>query len=229
MKTLIKWFAWLYLSMVAAIAGGPPCWDDVPPAVKYQHRHVVAGNVGLFTPWDKNETHSLHLDGLHVSAKLNDVASGEMVELSVTNCSPSTVQIVPNTYDLVVNVPSAQPPLMRIDPTKIQRTNRTTYPPLRSATLEYGRVGTYFLFFAPDTQHPQIGHDITLSVAIGQWEFDFPFRKKREHYSGTEAERCVRAPHLSLELICRSIISMRCHPHSSKKSRGGAVANPAIS
>src|SRR5258708_5271006 len=44
-------------------------------------------------------------DGMHISAKLTDVSSGEMIELSITNCSPSTVQIVPNAYDLVVNRP----------------------------------------------------------------------------------------------------------------------------
>lgn len=131
-------------------------------------------------PSDKNETHSLDVDGLHVSAKLADVLFGEMVELSVTNCSPSTVQILANTYDLVVNGPGTPRPLMRIDPTKIQRNTRGTYPPLRAETLEYGRIGTFFLFFAPDTYYPQIDHDITLGVVIGKWEFDFPFRRKRE-------------------------------------------------
>ncbi len=131
-------------------------------------------------PWDKNETHSLHVDGLHVSAKLTEVPSGEMVELSVTNCSPSTVQIVPSTYDLVVNGPGAPQPLIRIDPTKIQRNTPGTYPPLRAQTLEYGRIGGFVLFFAPDTYYPQIEHDITLSVVIGRWEVDFPFRMKRE-------------------------------------------------
>jgi hypothetical protein len=97
------------------VYAGPPCWDDVSRAVKYQSRHVVAGNVGLFMPSDKNETHSLHVDGLHVSAKLTEISFGEMVELSVTNCSPSTVQIVRNTYDLVVNGPGATAPIADVD------------------------------------------------------------------------------------------------------------------
>jgi hypothetical protein len=179
MRKAVAWSFSLFSGALFVYAG-PPCWDDISPAVKYQNRHVVAGNVGLFVPSDTNETHSLHVDGLHVSAKLADVPSGEMVELSVTNCSPSTVQIVPNAYDLVVNGPGAPRPLMRIDPTKIQRNTRGAYPPLRAQTLEYGRIGTFFLFFAPDTYYPQIEHDITLGVVIGQWEFDFPFRRKRE-------------------------------------------------
>jgi hypothetical protein len=179
-KTFLKLLACAYLSRAAAIAGGPPCWDDVSPAVKYQDRHVVAENVGLFMPGDKNETHSLHVDGLHISAKLTDVSSGEMIELSVTNCTASTVQIVPNSYDLVVNGPGAPHPLIRIDPTKIQRNKWGAYPPLRAETLEYGRIGTFFLFFAPDTYYPQTEHDVTLDVVIGQWEFEFPFRKKRD-------------------------------------------------
>jgi hypothetical protein len=95
MRKAVAWSFSLFSGALFVYAG-PPCWDDISPAVKYQNRHVVAGNVGLFVPSDTNETHSLHVDGLHVSAKLADVPSGEMVELSVTNCSPSTVQIVPN-------------------------------------------------------------------------------------------------------------------------------------
>lgn len=172
-------FACICLSMATAIAGGRPCWDDVAPSIKYQNRHIVAGNVGLFAPWDKNETHSLDVDGMHVSAKLTEVPSGEMVELTVTNCSSTAIQLVPAAYDLVVTDQKPHP-LAKIDPTKIKRNTDGMYPPLRTETLEYGQIGVYFLFFEPDAYYYQnIDHTITLSVLIGHWEFNFPFQRKR--------------------------------------------------
>lgn len=126
MKAILQLVAGLYLCAAEGI-GGPPCWDTVSPAVKYQNRHLVSGNVGRYLPGDKNETHSLDLDGLHLAVKLAQVPSGETVELTITNCSSSAIQIIPNSFDLAVNGPAQPQRLMHLDPTGVQHNNRTTY------------------------------------------------------------------------------------------------------
>ena len=181
MKTLFKLLCACCFITVPVVAGGRPCWDEVSPAVKYKNRHLVSGDVSQFMPGDKEETHFLSADGLNVSAKLMQVSAALMVEVVVTNCSTTSVQISPKSYELLVIGPGGSHTdkiLARLDPTQFQHNNRAAYRALQPETLEYGRVGTYFLLFAPDTYFPKIEHALSLRVPIAQWKFVFPFKSR---------------------------------------------------
>src|SRR5690348_6723905 len=139
-----------------AVASGPPCWDDVPPANKYAQRHIVNGNGS-----------QLSADGLIISTKRSETEQAILIEVTVTNCGTNTVELSPTTYDLVVLGPDSDKRLPRLDPTQFRRSRTMTYPGQHSDTLPYGRVGTYFLFFAPDTYYSEMDHQERLSVVTG--------------------------------------------------------------
>jgi hypothetical protein len=158
-----------------AFAGGRPCWDDVPPAVKYKNQHVITNDVAQ-PPW----THSVSVDGLQVLATLTEVPSGILVELMVMNCSSTSVQVSPSSFDLVVNGPSGDKVLTHLDPTHFHHSNGRAYLPLRpTETLQYGQSGTYQVFFAPDSSFANGQHTISFNVGVGPWKFTLIFRQKR--------------------------------------------------
>lgn len=155
---------------VPAMAGGRPCWDDVPPSQKFAKHHVVSGSGG-----------QLSADGLDVSAKRTETERGILIELVVTNCSANIVEVLPNTFELMAlgTEPQNDKRLTHLDPTQFQRTPISTYPALHPETLPYGRIGFYYLFFAPDTYFPNFDHNERLAVLVGQWQLEFYFPKKR--------------------------------------------------
>ena len=144
-----------------AFAGGPPRWDEIPPAQKYAKRHIVSGS----------QT-QLSVDGLTVSAQRNQLSEAIMIEISVTNCTAGTIQVTPASYDLVFNRGAQDVRLAHLDSTRFPSNVRKPYPPLRSESLPYERVGMYHLFFAPD-RYTAAEHSQRLTVTIDQWQLDF--------------------------------------------------------
>ena len=176
----MRYIRWIYVGLLLLIGtrgfcvaskAEAPCWDEIAPAKKFAQHHVVTGSAT-----------QLSADGIHIDTKRTETANGILIELTVTNCSANAVEIVPNTYELVVlgpGGPANDKRLARLDPTQFQRFKNRAYPALRPETLEYGRIGVYFLFFTPDTYYPQMDHNEQLKVLIGQWQFEFYFPKRR--------------------------------------------------
>jgi hypothetical protein len=170
MPKLLGGFCCCCLLSSIAIAGGRPCWDDVPPAVKYKNQHVITGNDAV-PPW----THSLNFDGLQVLAKLTKVPSGILVEVMVMNCSSMSIHVYPNTFDLTAVEPNNDKILTHLDPTRFRHPNGNAYLPLRDGILQYGQSETYQLFFAPDSDFANVAHRLSCGVGNGQWRFVFYF------------------------------------------------------
>jgi hypothetical protein len=174
LRSPLTMFAAIILLDAFAVASGPPCWDDVPPAKKYGQHHIVNGS-----------NSQLSADGLIVSTKESESGDGTiLVELTVTNCGANAVEVLPNKYDLEVlgpGGPENDKRLARLDPAQFHHPNNHARfaPPLHPELLEYGRIGTYLMFFAPDTYYDRMDHSERLSVVIGEWQFDFYFQKKR--------------------------------------------------
>jgi hypothetical protein len=165
----------LIMLNAVALASGPPCWDDNPPTNKYSQRHVVSGN-----------DNRLSADGLTVSTQKSETDKAIIVQVTVTNCSAGTVEVVPAAYDLIAvgpGGPENDKRLVHLDPTQFPLPNnpRRAAPALRPDKLEYGRIGLYMLVFAPDTYYPARDHSERLPVVIGKWQFDFYFQKKGTH------------------------------------------------
>ena len=175
----------LFISFLSTLAQGPPCWDKVPPSTKYASRHVVGGDTGLFAPWDTEPTHLLSVDGLNVDAKLTDGDTYLKIEITVTNCSPKTVEIRPMDFRLTVVSAKGDTNLGSLDPTSVVQFPKTskTFPALVPQTLIYGRIGTFAAFFARDGKAKSFdrlhsNYSLVLAVPIENWQFDFTFARK---------------------------------------------------
>jgi hypothetical protein len=125
----------------------------------------------------------LSADGLTVSAQKSETDKAIIVQLTITNCSAGTVEILPASYDLIVlgpGGPENDKRLAHLDPTRFSLPNnpRRSAPTLHPEKLEYGHIRIYTLVFAPDTYYGNRDHGERLPVVVGQWQFDFHFQKK---------------------------------------------------